>query len=223
MMLLKMESQEQAQKTASAEDYGAKDIEVMEDLNAVRKRPAMYIGSTDSKGLHHLVYEVVDNSIDEALAGFCNRIVIIINKDGSMTVEVKRNRKIYTQSYEKGKTASQLKIIGDAGENETGTKVTFYPDGEIFETLEFSFDVLSARLRELAFLNKGIHIILKDERSDKSIDFSYSGGIVSFVEYVNKNRQTLHKPVYCNKEKNNISVEFCIQYNDGYQENVFSF
>ena len=284
MMLLKMESQEQAQKTASAEDYGAKDIEVMEDLNAVRKRPAMYIGSTDSRGLHHIVYEVVDNSIDEALAGFCNKIVVIINKDGSMTVEdngsgipvdihpklklpavevvltklhaggkfnnkvykvsgglhgvgvsvtnalstklvveVKRNRKIYTQSYEKGKTASQLKIIGDAAENETGTKVTFYPDAEIFETLEFSFDVLSARLRELAFLNKGIHIILKDERSDKSIDFSYSGGIVSFVEYVNKNRQTLHKPVYCNKEKNNISVEFCIQYNDGYQENVFSF
>lgn len=279
-----MEAQEQGQKKGNADDYGAKDIEVMEDLNAVRKRPAMYIGSTDSKGLHHLVYEVVDNSIDEALAGFCNRIAITINRDGSITVEdngrgipvdmhpklklpavevvltklhaggkfnnkvykvsgglhgvgvsvtnalsrrliveVKRNGKIYTQSYEKGKTASPLKIIGNAAENETGTRVTFYPDPEIFESLEFSFDVLTARLRELAFLNKGIHIILNDERHNKSIDFSYTGGIVSFVEYVNKNRQALHKPIYCSKEKNGIAVEFCIQYNDGYQENVYSF
>ena len=277
--------QDQTQETKTENSsYEAKDIQVLAGLSAVRKRPAMYIGSTDAKGLHHLVYEAVDNSIDEALAGFCNKISVIINKNGFITisdngrgipvdmhpklnkpavevvmtrlhaggkfdkkvykvsgglhgvgisvtnalskelvVEVKRNGKIYQQKYECGKPVTDLKIIGNVELNDTGTTVKFLPDGQIFSTTEFSFEVLSSRLRELAFLNKGVKIVIEDERADKKNEFQYDGGIVSFVEYLNKNKTPLHKTVYSIKSKNSIEFEYALQYNDGYQENVFSF
>ena len=263
-------------------EYGAKDIQVMEGLSAVRKRPAMYVGSTGLRGLHHLVYEVVDNSIDEALAGFCNKIVVIIHKDNSITVidngrgipvdmhpkyskpaleivmtmlhaggkfdkktykvsgglhgvgvsvvnalskelivDVRRNGKIYQQKYSQGKPVTGLSIVGDS--NDTGTKVTFLPDNEIFTETEYHFDTLSSRLRELAFLNKGLQITLIDERQDKKQDFKYDGGIVSFVEFLNKNKAPLHKAIYFEKGKNGTSVEIALQYNNGYQENIFTF
>jgi len=275
------ETQEQQPQPQS---YDAKDIQVLAGLSAVRKRPAMYIGSTDVKGLHHLVYEAVDNSIDEALAGFCNKIDVIIKKDGfvivsdngrgipvdlhpklnmsavevvmtklhaggkfdnkiykvsgglhgvgiSVTnalskvliVQVKRNGKLYEQRYERGKTASPLNIIGEVDSKETGTTINFLPDSEIFPITEFSFDILSSRLRELAFLNKGIKITLEDERDGKKNEFQYDGGIISFVEYLNNNKNPLHKTIYALKEKNGIQFEYALQYNDGYQENVFSF
>ena len=263
-------------------EYGAKDIQVMEGLSAVRKRPAMYVGSTGLRGLHHLVYEVVDNSIDEALAGFCNKIVVIIHKNNSITVidngrgipvdmhpkyskpaleivmtmlhaggkfdkktykvsgglhgvgvsvvnalskelivDVRRNGKIYQQKYSQGKPVTGLSIVGDS--NDTGTKVTFLPDNEIFTETEYHFDTLSSRLRELAFLNKGLQINLIDERQDKKQDFKYDGGIVSFVEFLNKNKAPLHKAIYFEKGKNGTSVEIALQYNNGYQENIFTF
>src|SRR3989338_829885 len=267
---------------ANPNEYGAKDIQVMEGLSAVRKRPAMYVGNTGLRGLHHLVYEVVDNSIDEALAGFCNKIVAIIHKDNSVTVidngrgipvdmhpkyskpaleivmtilhaggkfdkktykvsgglhgvgvsvvnalskelivDVRRNGKIYQQKYSQGKPVTGLSIVGDS--NDTGTKVTFLPDNEIFTETEYHFDTLSSRLRELAFLNKGLQITLIDERQDKKQDFKYDGGIVSFVEFLNKNKTPLHKAIYFEKEKNGTSVEIALQYNNGYQENIFTF
>ncbi|MDP7179855.1 MAG: DNA topoisomerase (ATP-hydrolyzing) subunit B [Candidatus Woesearchaeota archaeon] len=263
-------------------DYGAGSIKVMEGLTAVRKRPAMYIGSTGLKGLHHLVYEVVDNSIDEALAGFCNKIIVTINKDNSVTVEdngrgipvdihpkfkipavelvmtklhaggkfdkntykvsgglhgvgisvtnalsekltvqISRNNKIYEQTYAKGITQTQLKEL--SATEKTGTTVTFLPDIEIFGTTDFHFDTLSVRLRELAFLNKGLYITLEDKRTDKKNEFKYEGGIVSFVEFLNKNKTPLHKPIYFQKEKDHVIIEIAIQYNNSYQENVFSF
>ncbi|MBS3096979.1 type IIA DNA topoisomerase subunit B [Candidatus Woesearchaeota archaeon] len=293
----------------SSSSYEAKDIQVLGGLSAVRKRPAMYIGSTDAKGLHHLVYEAVDNSIDEALAGFCNKISVIIHKDGFVTVadngrgipvdihpkfnkpaveivmtklhaggkfdkkvykvsgglhgvgisvtnalskelivEVKRNGKIYQQKYQHGKPVTELKIIGDADAKETnasdlpaslragsqtgrsetrsqatGTTVRFLPDETIFSTTEFSFEILSSRLRELAFLNKGVRIIIEDERTEKKNEFHYDGGIISFVEYLNKNKNALHSIIHFLKAKNGIQFEYALQYNDGYQENVFSF
>ncbi|HLC62243.1 MAG TPA: DNA topoisomerase (ATP-hydrolyzing) subunit B, partial [Candidatus Nanoarchaeia archaeon] len=264
--------------------YDAKDIQVLAGLSAVRKRPAMYIGSTDIKGLHHLVYEAVDNSIDEALAGFCSKIDVTIKKDGSVTVsdngrgipvdihpklnmsavevvmtklhaggkfdnkiykvsgglhgvgisvtnalskvlivQVKRNGKLYEQKYERGKAASPLNIVGEVDSKETGTTINFLPDNEIFPVTEFSFDILSSRLRELAFLNKGIRVTLEDERDGKKHEFHYDGGIISFVEYLNNNKNPLHKTIYAMKEKNGIQFEYALQYNDGYQENVFSF
>src|SRR3989338_7611010 len=267
---------------ANPNEYGAKDIQVMEGLSAVRKRPAMYVGNTGLRGLHHLVYEVVDNSIDEALAGFCNKIVAIIHKDNSVTVidngrgipvdmhpkynkpaleivmtmlhaggkfdkktykvsgglhgvgvsvvnalskelivDVRRNGKIYQQKYSQGKPVTGLSIVGDS--NDTGTKVTFLPDNEIFTETEYHFDTLSSRLRELAFLNKGLQITLIDERQDKKQDFKYDGGIVSFVEFLNKNKAPLHKAIYFEKGKNGTSVEIALQYNNGYQENIFTF
>ena len=267
---------------ANPNEYGAKDIQVMEGLSAVRKRPAMYVGNTGLRGLHHLVYEVVDNSIDEALAGFCNKIVVIIHRDNSITVidngrgipvdmhpkyskpaleivmtmlhaggkfdkktykvsgglhgvgvsvvnalskelivDVRRNGKIYQQKYSQGKPVTELNIVGDS--NDTGTKVTFLPDNEIFTETEYHFDTLSSRLRELAFLNKGLQITLIDERQDKKQDFKYDGGIVSFVEFLNKNKTPLHKAIYFEKEKNGTSVEIALQYNNGYQENIFTF
>ncbi|MBI2656098.1 DNA topoisomerase (ATP-hydrolyzing) subunit B [Candidatus Woesearchaeota archaeon] len=278
--------QTQSQETKDAPDsgYDAKDIQVLAGLSAVRKRPAMYIGTTDIKGLHHLVYEAVDNSIDEALAGFCTKVDVIIRKDGSITVsdngrgipvdvhpklgipavevvmtklhaggkfdkkvyrvsgglhgvgisvtnalskvlivQVKRNGKLYEQRYERGKTASTLNVVGEVGEKDTGTIINFTPDEEIFPITEFSFDILSSRLRELAFLNKGIGITIEDERDGKKHEFHYDGGIVSFVEYLNKNKNPLHKVVYASKEKNGTQFEYALQYNDGYQENVFSF
>jgi len=277
-----MEETQQAQ--AAPTSYDAKDIQVLAGLSAVRKRPAMYIGSTDIKGLHHLVYEAVDNSIDEALAGFCSKIDVTIKKDGSVTVsdngrgipvdihpklnmsavevvmtklhaggkfdnkiykvsgglhgvgisvtnalskvlivQVKRNGKLYEQKYERGKAASPLNIVGEVDSKETGTTINFLPDNEIFPVTEFSFDILSSRLRELAFLNKGIRVTLEDERDGKKHEFHYDGGIISFVEYLNNNKNPLHKTIYAMKEKNGIQFEYALQYNDGYQENVFSF
>ncbi len=271
-----------AESTPKPGSYTADNIQVLGGLDAVRKRPAMYIGTTDVRGLHHLVYEVVDNSVDEALAGFCTQIDVIINEDGSVTVkdngrgipvdnhpkfnrpaleivltklhaggkfdkssykvsgglhgvgvscvnglssklivEVKRDLKIYSMEFQKGITVGDMKIIGES--KETGTTVTFWPDPEIFPITEFSFDILSSRLRELAFLNKGLKITITDERAGKDHIFQYDGGIVSFVEYLNKNKLPLCEPIYFIKEKNNCVVEIAMQYNDGYMENVFSF
>ena len=264
------------------DEYSAKDIQVLAGLSAVRKRPAMYIGSTGLKGLHHLVFEAVDNSIDEALAGFCDKIVTIIHKDNSvtvidngrgipvgmhpkfnkpaveivmtklhaggkfdkktykvsgglhgvgisvtnalskeLTVEVKRDGKVYQQKYAQGNTLTGLKVIGEC--DDTGTKVTFLPDPEIFSETEFHFETLSSRLRELAFLNKGVHITLFDERTGKKQEFHYEGGIESFVEFLNKNKNPLHKVIYFQKEKNGTKMEVAMQYNLGYQENIFTF
>jgi DNA gyrase subunit B len=264
------------------QSYGAKDIQVLEGLSAVRKRPGMYVGTTDIAGLHHLVYEAVDNSIDEALAGHCTAVSVVIHKDGSLTVEdngrgipvdkhpqlgisalevvmtklhaggkfdnkvykvsgglhgvgisvtnalsrslvatVKRDGHVYQQKYERGEPVSKVKEIGKT--KERGTSITFFPDEGIFDTTEFHFDTLSSRLRELAFLNKGLHITIEDERSGKKHDFHYEGGIVSFVEFLNQNRTPLHAAIYTQKEKGKLQIEFALQYNDGYQENVFSF
>src|SRR3989338_4234184 len=273
--------EEQVQKQ---EEYGAKDIQVLAGLSAVRKRPSMYIGDTGLYGLHHLVYEAVDNSIDEALAGHCTKIIVVIHKNNfvsvadngrgipvdihpkfnkpaveivmtklhaggkfdkkvykvsgglhgvgisvtnalskELIVEVKRNCKVYMQKYQYGKPVTELKVIGDTGSKDTGTTVKFLPDDQIFSTTEFSFDVLSSRLRELAFLNKGIMIAIEDERDGKKHEFQYEGGIVSFVEHLNKNKNPLHKVIYFSKGKNGVQFECAFQYNDGYQENVFSF
>jgi len=264
--------------------YDATNIQVLEGVEAVRRRPAMYIGDTTSRGLHHLVYEVVDNSIDEAMGGFCENIDVVVHSDNSVSVmddgrgipvdihktekkpavevvmttlhaggkfdhrvykvsgglhgvgvsvvnalsewvevEIKRDGTIYHQEYEKGRPATKLKKIGKS--KKTGTRVTFKPDREVFEQkVQFSFDILSNRLRELAFLNKNIKITLKDERSDKENEFRFKGGIISFVEHLNKNKNSLHKKViYLTKEKDKINVEIALQYNDGYAENIFSF
>src|SRR3989344_2082874 len=262
--------------------YEAKDIQVLGGLSAVRKRPAMYIGSTGLGGLHHIVEEAVDNSIDEALAGFCTQIDIIMHRNGfitvidngrgipvdihpkfgitalevvmtklhaggkfdkkiykvsgglhgvgisctnalskSLIVEVKRNNKVYRQEYSQGNPVTQLQEVGPA--TGTGTSISFLPDNEIFPDTTFHYDTLSARFRELAFLNKGVRITLKDERTGKEDVFKYDGGVTEFVEYLNRNKTVLHKPIYFFKEKEAISVEIAIQYNDGYLENVFSF
>lgn len=263
--------------------YDESQIQVLEGLEAVRKRPGMYIGSTSSRGLHHLVYEIVDNSIDEALAGFCSNINIYIHKDNSITVtddgrgmpvgmhpkmqrptvevimtilhaggkfggsgykvsgglhgvgasvvnalselcevEVKREGHIWRQIYNRGKVTTDLEIVGDTDDH--GTKTHFKPDSEIFEELEYDYDTLAQRLRELAFLNKGIRIRLIDERVDKEELFHYEGGIKSFVEYLNRNKETVHKePIYIEGKKEDYSAEIAIQYNDGYTENIFSF
>jgi len=276
-----MEESETKEQSGNKE-YSAKDIKVMEGLSAVRKRPAMYIGDTALMGLHHLVYEAVDNSIDEAMAGFCKNIKVILNKNGSVTiiddgrgipveimpkfnkpaveivltklhaggkfdkkaykvsgglhgvgisvtnalskeliVEIKRDGKIYTQKYERGKPITELKETGTA--NETGTKIIFSPDDEILQDTNFHFDILANRLRELAFLNKGTKISIEDERINKKEEFYYEGGIVSFVQYLNHNKHPLHEVIYFHKEKNHCEVEIAMQYNEGYQENVFSF
>ncbi len=265
------------------EYYGADSIKVLEGLEAVRKRPAMYIGSTGKEGLHHLVYEVVDNSIDEASAGFCDNITVIIRMDNSIVVEdngrgipvemhktegisaaevaltklhagakfsndsykisgglhgvgvsvvnalsshleleVKREGGVYMQSYSRGVPESPLKMTGKTGSR--GTRITFKPDDTIFEDIEFSFDILSNRLRELAFLNSGIKIALIDERIDRRHDYFYEGGIVSFVEYIDRNKKVLIKnPVYISGARDDCNVEVALQYNDTYTENVFSF
>ena len=265
------------------ETYRADSIKVLEGLEAVRKRPAMYIGSTGKEGLHHLVYEVVDNSVDEASAGFCDKIDIKIRVDNSIAVddngrgipvdmheteevsaaevvltklhsgakfssdnykisgglhgvgvsvvnalseylelEVRRDGRVYRQSYKKGVPVKPLEEVGHT--KRKGTKITFQPDLEIFEEIDFSFEVLANRLRELAFLNKGVKINLKDERSDKKAEFLYKGGITSFVEYINRNKRTLHKkPVFISGSKEDCEVEVAMQYNDTYAENIFSF
>ncbi|RLF52938.1 MAG: hypothetical protein DRN11_00365, partial [Thermoplasmata archaeon] len=264
------------------EEYSVDKIKVLEGLEAVRKRPAMYIGSTDEKGLHHLVEEVVDNSVDEALAGYCTRIDVIINEDGSITVddngrgipveihkdygisgvevvmtklhaggkfdkgaykvagglhgvgvsvvnalskwlevEVRRNGKIYRQRYERGKPVTKLEIVGNA--KETGTKITFYPDDEIFAGKTFDYHILRKRLQELAFLNKGLRIRLVDKRTGKEDVFQYDGGIIEFVKYINRNKNPLHDVIYFNGEKDGIYVEIALQYTDSYAENVYTF
>ncbi len=274
--------EESAIKTAD-EYYGADSIKVLEGLEAVRKRPAMYIGSTNKDGLHHLVYEVVDNSVDEASAGFCNTIVVIIRMDNSVVVEdngrgipvdihktegvsaaevaltklhagakfsnesykisgglhgvgvsvvnalssylgleIRREGGVYVQSYARGVPNYPLKMIGKT--DSRGTKITFKPDDTIFEETEFSFDILSNRLRELAFLTSGIKITLIDERVDRSCEFYYEGGIVSFVEYIDRNKKVLIKnPIYITGSREDCNVEVALQYNDTYTENIFSF
>ena len=266
------------------EKYDARTIQVLEGVDAVRKRPAMYIGDVSARGLHHLVYEVVDNSVDEAMGGYCNNIVVTVHMDNSVTVtddgrgipvdmhktqkkpavevvlttlhaggkfdhrsykvsgglhgvgvsvvnalsewlevEIKRDGKVYHQEYEKGRTASKLTVVGKA--KTTGTSVTFKADKEIFKgLLEFSFETLSNRLRELAFLNNSLKITLVDERSEKEAEFFYSGGIISFVEHLNRNKIPLHKKViYFTGEKDGVTCEVALQYNDGYSESIFSF
>ncbi|MFQ5458260.1 MAG: DNA topoisomerase (ATP-hydrolyzing) subunit B [Myxococcota bacterium] len=267
-----------------ARGYGAEAIEVLEGLEHVRTRPAMYIGSTGVSGLHHLVYEVVDNSIDEALAGHCDKVTIDLHIDGSVTIEdngrgiptgphpkvpdkdtaevvmtmlysggkfsdksyefsgglhgvgvsvvnalserleleIKRDGNVYQQSYERGKTITPLKVVGKT--KKTGTKVTFRPDPQIFETLDFNFDTLSQRLRELSFLNAGVSINIADERKDKRHEFHYKGGIISFVEHLNRNKAPLHrKPIYVEARRDSLQVAIALQYNESYAENLFSF
>ncbi len=266
----------------AAKTYGVESIQVLGGLDAVRKRPSMYIGSTGITGLHHLVYEVVDNSIDEAMAGFCKNIIVIIQQDNSvkviddgrgipvafhpkynmsalqvvmtklhaggkfdkstykvsgglhgvgvsvvnalsdiLRVEVKRDGKVHMMEFVRGEAKSDVTVIGDA--TDTGTTVTFHPDKEIFEILDFSFETLASRMRELAFLNKGLTITIKDERSNKENSFHYEGGIVSFVEYLNANKAPFHPVIYLHSTKNDVEVEIAVQYNDGFNENLFSF
>ncbi|MBI5665513.1 MAG: DNA topoisomerase (ATP-hydrolyzing) subunit B [Nitrospirae bacterium] len=275
---------DKAQNVNSGE-YGAADIKVLKGLDAVRKRPAMYIGSTSVEGLHHLVYEIIDNSVDEALAGFCDKIDVTIHLEDSVTVvdngrgiptgkhpgdpdgrsaaeialtelhaggkfeskaykisgglhgvgvsvvnalsewldlEIKQNGEVWTQRFERGIPTGPLTHVGKT--KSRGTKVTFKPDSEIFETTVFNYDTLVNRFRELAFLNKGLTININDERTSKEETFFYEGGIVSFVEHLNKNKNSLHpKPIYISKEKDRISVELAMQYNDSYTENIYAF
>ncbi|MBC8358026.1 MAG: DNA gyrase subunit B, partial [Candidatus Aminicenantes bacterium] len=263
--------------------YTAESIKVLKGLEAVRKRPAMYIGSTGPGGLQHLVYEVVDNSIDETLAGFCTQIDVAIHVDCSITVvdngrgipvgmhkkekkpaaeivmttlhaggkfdtksyqvsgglhgvgvsvvnalserldlEIKRDGGVYSQSYEKGKAITKLKQIGKT--KKTGTKVTFRPDPDVFDSVDFNFETLSQRLRELSFLNKGLKITLVDERNDRTNEFQYKGGIMEFVEYLNQNKSVLNpKPIYFECIKNEIVMEMALQYNTSYSESIFTF
>ncbi|MDY6950694.1 MAG: DNA topoisomerase (ATP-hydrolyzing) subunit B [Thermodesulfobacteriota bacterium] len=263
--------------------YDADNIKVLEGLAAVRKTPSMYIGNVDVEGLHHLVYEVVDNSVDEALAGHCDFIKVTIHSDNSVTVddngrgipvgehrtekipavevvmtrlhaggkfdhdtykvsgglhgvgvsvvnalstslevEIRSGGKVHSQSYERGSSTSHLEVIGKT--KRTGTRIRFKPDGEIFRVLEFNFDIISMRLRELAFLNKGLRIVLEDERNEKKKEYHYKGGILSFVEYLNKGRTALHKkPIYMEAQNDDISMELAMQYNDTYREKIFSF
>lgn len=264
--------------------YDARTIQVLEGVDAVRKRPAMYIGDISIAGLHHLVYEVCDNSIDEAMAGYCNNIAITVHADNSVTVaddgrgipvdihkaqkkpavevvmttlhaggkfdhqaykvsgglhgvgvsvvnalsewlevEVRRDGKVHHQRYERGRTVTKVTVVGKS--KKTGTKVTFKPDDEIFGSKnKYSFDILSQRLRELAFLNRGVNIVLEDEKTEKKAEFKFAGGIGSFVEYLNKNKTPLHKKVvYFSKEKDDVKAEIAMQYNDGYGESIFSY
>ena len=272
-------------------EYGADQIQILEGLEAVRKRPGMYIGTTSSRGLHHLVYEIVDNSIDEALAGYCNKITVVINKDNSVVVtdngrgipvginhkaglpavevvftvlhaggkfggggykvsgglhgvgasvvnalsdwlevEICTEGRIYRQRYERGHVCYPLKVVGECEPDKTGTKVTFKPDASIFqETVEFEFDILKQRLREMAFLTKGIHIILRDmrvEEGSKPIEreFHYEGGIKEFVSYLNRSKTPLYEDImYFESSKNNVYVEVAMQHNDSYTESTYSF
>jgi DNA gyrase subunit B len=267
----------------SENTYNADKIKVLEGLTAVRKRPSMYVGNVDVEGLHHLVYEVVDNSVDEALGGYCDFIKVLILSDNSvmvedngrgipvgihktekipalevvmtklhaggkfdhdtykvsgglhgvgvsvvnalssfLEVEIRSGGKVYYQSYERGKSTGGVQVIGKT--KRRGTKVRFLPDSQIFKTIDFNFDIISGRLREMAFLNRGLKIILEDERTDKKKEYCYKGGIVSFVDYLNKGRNPLHKkPIYLEAEKQGVSMEVAMQYNETYAEKIFSF
>ena len=268
-------------------EYGADQIQILEGLEAVRKRPGMYIGSTSARGLHHLVYEIVDNAVDEALAGYCDTINVSINPDNSVTVvdngrgipvglnhkagipavevvftilhaggkfggggykvsgglhgvgasvvnalsvwlevEIYNEGKIYKQRYERGKTMYSLKVVGECDPDKTGTKVTFLPDGEIFEETVFEYDVLKQRLREMAFLTKGLKIILQDLREEEIREhtFHYEGGIKEFVTYLNKSKTPLYdQSIYCEGEKDGVVVEMAMQHNDSYSDNTYGF
>ncbi|MCF7887224.1 MAG: DNA topoisomerase (ATP-hydrolyzing) subunit B [Candidatus Omnitrophica bacterium] len=269
--------------SSKKQKYDATTIQVLGGIEAVRKRPAMYIGDTSTRGLHHLIYEVVDNAVDEATAGYCDQINIVVHPEGSVSVEdngrgiptdihkklkkpalevvlttlhaggkfdhkaykvsgglhgvgvscvnalsewleaeVKREGKVSHQTFERGHPKTKIKKIGKT--KKTGTKITFKPDPEIFSENEFSFDILSKRLRELAFLNKNVKIFLKDETNDKEATFKFSGGIVSFVDYLNRNKNSIHKKIiYFNSKKEDLEVEGALQYNEGYKQNIFSF
>ena len=263
-------------------DYGAEQIKVLKGLEGVRKRPGMYVGDTTTRGLHQIAFEAVDNAVDEALAGFCRNVDVVIYKDGSLSVEddgrgipvdviasegkpalevvmtvlhaggkfdqlgykvsgglhgvgisvtnalsewmvtkVKRDGNVYEQRFSRGLATSKMKIVGKA--DGTGTLQHFKPDPQIFSVLEFSVDILQQRLRELAFLNRGLRITLNDERTDKKQTFQYDGGIKSFVEHLNKNKGPLHDVRYVVGERGNVSVEVAFQYNEGYIENVLAY
>ncbi len=266
----------------TANKYDAESIKVLEGLEGIRRRPSMYIGSTGKSGLHHLVYEVVDNSVDEALAGYCKKIKVTLNKDGSVTVEddgrgipidkhpvykvpavevaltklhaggkfdkksymisgglhgvgisvvnalskkmivdIKKGGKIHSQEYSRGNAKTKLKVIGKT--NDTGTTVTFWPDAEIFSILDFDYKVLETRFREVTFLNAGLKIFLEDKIKDKKIEFFASGGLIEFVKWINKSKEVFHKPIYFKRETNGTVLEIAIQYNNGYQDNIFGF
>ena len=268
-------------------EYGADQIQILEGLEAVRKRPGMYIGSTSSRGLHHLVYEIVDNAVDEALAGFCTEIQVIINQDNSISVidngrgipvginhkagipavevvftilhaggkfggggykvsgglhgvgasvvnalstwlevTICREGKVYQQRYERGKTMYPLKMVGECDPEQTGTKVVFLPDSEVFEETVYDYDILKQRLREMAFLTKGLKIILKDSREgmEREKIFHYEGGIREFVSYLNRSKEALYPEIiYCEGQQNGVSVEVAMQHNDSYTENCYGF
>ncbi|WP_138264154.1 DNA topoisomerase (ATP-hydrolyzing) subunit B [[Clostridium] hylemonae] len=269
-------------------EYGADEIQILEGLEAVRKRPGMYIGSTSARGLHHLVYEIVDNAVDEALAGFCDTIYVTINQDNSVTVvdngrgipvginskaglpavevvftilhaggkfggggykvsgglhgvgasvvnalsdwlevEIYSEGKVYMQRYERGKVAKKLAVIGECDSDKTGTKVTFFPDDTIFEETVFDYDVLKQRFREMAFLTKGLKIVLRDDRpEDEPVEkvFHYEGGIKQFVEYLNRSKTPLYESIiYCEGLVNNVAVEVAMQHNDSYSDNTYGF
>ena len=267
-------------------EYGADEIQILEGLEAVRKRPGMYIGSTSSRGLHHLVYEIVDNSVDEALAGYCTEINVIINADNSITVidngrgipvgiqkkaglpavevvftvlhaggkfggggykvsgglhgvgasvvnalsewlevNIYQDGKEYNQRYERGKVMYPLRVVGDCPADKHGTRVTFLPDKEIFEETIYDFETLRVRLQETAFLTKALRITLKDDREEKQEKvFHYEGGIKEYVAYINKNKTPIHDEIiYVEDMQNDIKIEVSMQYNDGYQENIYSF
>ncbi|TAL51464.1 MAG: hypothetical protein EPN86_06585, partial [Nanoarchaeota archaeon] len=264
-------------------NYDASSIQVLGGLEAVRKRPGMYIGDTGIYGLHHLVYEVVDNSVDEAMAGYCNEVKITLHKDNScsvfdngrgipteempefkksameivltklhaggkfdkgsykvsgglhgvgisvvnalsewMRVKSERNGKVHELGFKRGELSEPFKVLGDS--TRTGTTVIFKPDSKIFQSIEFHYDTIVARMRELAFLNRGLSITIADERADnKETAFKYDGGIISFVEYINQSKSPLHSPIYVTGEKNDVQVEAAMQYNEGYLESVYSF
>jgi len=264
--------------------YGAETIKVLEGLEAVRKRPAMYIGGTGKDGLHHLVYEVVDNSVDECLAGVCTVIKVTINKDGSITVvdngrgipvdvnkqyktsamelvltklhaggkfekkayavsgglhgvgvsvvnalstkleaQVRREGKVHEQKYRLGKPLSKVKVVGKSKTHESGTTIRFWPDGDIFSTTEFDFNVLRKRFQEICYLNAGLKIVLNEEKTGKKEDFHYAGGLIEFVKNITKSKQSLHKPIYFKKQTDHTVLEIALQYTDSYNENIFGF
>jgi len=269
---------------AQKELYKAEQIQVLEGLEGIRKRPSMYIGSTSKDGLHHLIYEAVDNSVDEALAGFCKNIKVTLNQDGSVTVEddgrgipvdihpqykipgvevaltklhaggkfdkktymisgglhgvgisvvnalsekliidIKRGGNIYQQEFSRGKTKTKLKNIGNISKSDTGTKITFWPDPEIFSIIKFDYSVLETRLREITFLNQGLKIILEDKIKNKKEEFFYLGGLVEFAKWINKTKEVIHKPIYFKRETKSTIIEVVIQYNRSYKESIFGF